>query len=173
MMLVLLVSQYLFKPAPGPKPAVTPKNDKAASAEVVQKPSVAAMTGSAAAEQPVGTVSASAATYIQVDTDLYHIVFSNKGGVVKSWVLKKFQDDDGKPLQLIDTEAINMPGNLPAPFSIDLNGQKLPFDPNTVLYQPKVSNGGLTVEFDYSDGKAAVHKSFAFERNSYISEIKI
>ena len=180
MMLVLLASQYLFKPAPGPKPAVTPKNDKAASAEVVQKTTVPAMTGSAAKEEPVGTVSASAATDIQVDTDLYHIVFSNKGGVIKSWVLKKFQDDEGKPLQLIDTEAINPPANLstganfilPAPFSIDLNGQKLPFDPNTVLYQPKISNGGLTLEFDYSDGKAAVHKSFAFERNSYLSEIK-
>ena len=42
MMLVLLVSQYIFKPAPGPKP-VKPLND-AQTAQVTQKPA-AAQTG--------------------------------------------------------------------------------------------------------------------------------
>ena len=87
---------------------------------------------------------------------------------MKSWVLKKFQDDGGKPLQLINASAKDLPG----PFAIDTNGQQLPFDPNSVLYLTKISDGGLKVDFDYSDGKASVHKSFAFGRDSYLADVK-
>jgi YidC/Oxa1 family membrane protein insertase len=168
MMLVLLASQYFFKPAPGPKPATTPKNDKAASAQVVGNPEVSMRANGAVPLQPAGTLSASAEIETNVDTDLYHIVFSNKGGVIKSWVLKKFKDDDGKPLQLINSAA----KDLPSPISLDLSGQKLPFDPNSVLYLTKVMDGGLTVNFDYADGNAAVHKSFVFGRDSYLADVK-
>lgn len=165
MMLVLLASQYFFKPAPGPKPATTPKNDKAAAAQVTQAP--VSTTGNAA--QPVSdSTSASALTMTVVDTDLYRIEFSNEGAVVKSWVLKKYKDDSGKPLQLLNPAA----KDLPAPFAIDTNGASVPFDPNKVLYLPKVTDGGLTLDYDYSDGKASVHKHFAFRKDSYLADVK-
>ncbi len=171
MMLVLLVSQYIFKPAPGPKPAV-PINDKNA-AKVVSKPApipaAAAQTAPVAIANP-GTVQASSETTTEIDTDLFHIVFTNKGAVVKTWVLKHYRDESGKPLEVINTAA---EADVPLPFSIEVTGgQKLPFDPNTVLYQAKVSPGGTGVTYQYSDGKTIVRKSFQFSKNSYLANVK-
>jgi YidC/Oxa1 family membrane protein insertase len=168
MMLVLLASQYFFKPAPGPKPVSTPKNDKVNGALVTQAPIAAPLPETSAS---TGSVSAAAVTLTTVDTDLYRIEFSNQGGVIKSWVLKKYQDDAGKPLQLINT-AVPADKDLPAPFSIELNGQSLPFDPNKVLYLARVSDGGLAIDYSYSDGRAAVHKQFTFRQNSYLADVK-
>ena len=169
MMLVLLVSQYLFKPAPGPKP-VKPTNDNQA-AQVSQKPAAAQagpITTPPETAAVAGEVQGSSEVLTDVDTDLYHIVFSNRGAVVKSWVLKKYQDDAGKPLQVIANES----NDVPLPLSLDLTGQKPAFEPNTVLYKPEISNGGLTLDYTYSDGRTSVHKSFSFLRDSYLSQIK-
>jgi YidC/Oxa1 family membrane protein insertase len=166
MMLVLLVSQYLFKPAPGPKP-VTPTS-KEPPAEVVKKPAPLPPNENAAPSAGGAQIHGAAEALNTIDTDLYRIVFSNRGAVVKSWVLKKFQDDAGKPLELINTAT----KNIPAPFSIDFTGQKPSFDPNTVLYQPKVLPDEKGIEYEYSDGSTTVRKSFVFARDSYLSTIK-
>ena len=168
MMLVLLVSQYIFKPAPGPKP-VAPVNEKAA-ATLTEKPAPAT-TAVQPAPQVAGTsgqIQASSEITNDVDTALYHIVFTNRGGAIKSWVLKRYYDETGKPLQLINTAA----KNLPLPFAIEVTGQKLSFDPNTVLYQPKVLPDGTGIEYAFSDGKASIRKSFQFTKTSYLAEIK-
>jgi len=166
-MLVLLVSQYIFKPAPGPKPAA-PINDKSA-ASVVSKPSTlpsAAEPITAAANS--GAVQAASEVTTDIDTELYHVVFTNKGATVKSWVLKQYRDDAGKPLQLINTAA-----DVPPPFSIEAaNGQKLSIDPNAVLYRSKISAGGNRIDYDYSDGQTSIHKSFEFAKSSYLANIK-
>src|SRR5436190_6903223 len=39
-----------------------------------------------------GAASAAKEQEYVVDTQLYHVVFSNRGAVVKSWTLKKFKD---------------------------------------------------------------------------------
>ena len=70
MMLVLLASQYIFKPAPGPKPVVTPRSDKAAAAAVVQSP-VTKQAAANIAEAPIGTIGGSAVTETNVDTVIY------------------------------------------------------------------------------------------------------
>ncbi len=168
MMLVLLVSQYLFKPAPGPKP-LQHGNDKATAAKVTEKPPVPAtlpaiVSGTAAG----GQVGAAAESDYNIDTALYHIVFTNRGGVVKSWVLKKFQDDSGKPLQLVNSYA----QSVPLPFAIDAKNGKLSVDPNAVLYQAKPSANGLGIDYAYSDGQTTIRKSFAFAPDSYLSEVK-
>jgi YidC/Oxa1 family membrane protein insertase len=169
MMLVLLVSQYLFKPAPGPK-ALQHGNDQATAAKVTAKPAVPATLPAVAA----GTVSASgqlgaaAESDYDVDTALYHIVFSNRGGVIKSWVLKKFQDESGKPLQLVNSSA----KEIPLPFAIEVKEQKLSVDPNGVLYQAKPSGNGLGIDYAFSDGQTTIRKSFVFARDSYLAEVK-
>jgi YidC/Oxa1 family membrane protein insertase len=167
MMVVLLASQYFFKPAPGPKPVV-PANDKAAAQ--VAKPPVSTPTPSVAtlAEGTGAQVQASSISTFNVDTDLYRVTFSNRGGVVTDWVLKKYQDDAGKPLELIDVSATNVP----PVFSIEITGQKPAFDPNNVLYASKLSDGGNTVEFDYSDGRTSIHKTFQFSKDSYRVGVK-
>src|SRR5947199_5255494 len=81
MMLVLLASQYFFKPAPGPKP-VTQVNKEQAT-KLTEKPAaanVAAMPASSG--QPGGNhVAAPAETETAIDTSLYHVIFTNRGGV--------------------------------------------------------------------------------------------
>jgi YidC/Oxa1 family membrane protein insertase len=168
MMVVLLASQYFFKPAPGPKPVV-PVNDKTAAQ--VAKPPVSVPTSpvpTPAVGGGEGQVQASSLSTFNVDTDLYRVTFTNRGGVVTDWVLKKFQDDAGKPLELIDVSATNVP----PVFSIEINGQKPAFDPNEVLYSSKVSDGGNTVEFEYSDGRTSIRKSFQFSKDSYRVGVK-
>jgi YidC/Oxa1 family membrane protein insertase len=169
MMLVLLVSQYIFKPAPGPKP-VAPVNDKQAE-QLAQKPAPAAAlppNENAPAAASGAQVHAASVVESIIETDVYRIVFTNQGATAKSWVLKKFNDDAGKPLELINLAA----GNVPAPFSIDFTGQKPRFDPNKVLYEAKVSADGTSVDYEYSDGGATVRKSFVFSKDSYLATIK-
>jgi YidC/Oxa1 family membrane protein insertase len=166
MMVVLLASQYFFKPAPGPKPVV-PVNDKTA-AQVASPPVSAPTSPIAPIAGGEGEVQASSLSTFNVDTDLYRVTFTNKGGVVTDWVLKKFQDNAGKPLELIDVSATDVP----PVFSVEVNGQKPAFDPNTVLYSSKVSDGGKTVEFEYSDGHTSIRKSFQFTQDSYRIGVK-
>lgn len=163
MMLVLLGSQYFFKPAPGPKPAqnIAPK---IAAQETAQPPAPAP------AARVSGQVEAAAETLTQIDTGLYHVVFTNRGAAVKSWVLKKYTDEAGKPLQLV-SEAAHTQG-LPQPFSIETKDRKLTFNPNDVLYLPAVSSDGLGVDYTYSDGKTAITKSFHFGKDTYLADVK-
>ncbi len=115
-----------------------------------------------------GRVSASAETETAIDTSLYHVIFTNRGGVVKSWVLKQYRDESGKPLELVNTAA----ENVPRPFAIELKDQKLTVDPNAVLYQSKESGDGAGVEFDFADGNTTIHKSFSFSKDSYLADVK-
>ena len=169
MMLVLLASQYFFKPAPGPKP-VTPAN-KEQAAKVTSKPAAPAEMGGTSPAGPgqsgAGRLAASTESESSIDTSLYRVTFTNRGGVVKNWVLKRYQDDSGKPLELI-----NPAENVPRPFAIDMKDQKLTVDPNTVLYQSKLTADGLGIAFDFADGNTKIHKSFSFGRDSYLAEVK-
>ncbi len=168
MMLVLLISQYLFKPPPGPKP-VAPINNKAA-ATLTEKPVAAnpAVQVRPAATDKAGQIQAASPTTSVIDTTLYRVAFTNRGAAVTSWVLKHYQDESGKPLQLINTSA----KDLPLPFTIDVTGHKLAFDPNTVFYQAKLSADGLGIDYEYSDGNTTIRKSFRFSQDSYLADIK-
>lgn len=171
MMVVLLGAQYFFKPAPAPKPVAPITPNKAAQLAKAPPPPVS--TAKPAEAAPVAAngqaVQAAAESTSVIDTDLYHIVFTNKGAVVKSWLLKRFHDISGKKqLDLVN----DFSGSLPLPFAIDTKGQQLSFDPNQVLYSAKQSPDGLGITFEYSDGKSSVRKSFTFRKNSYLSDVQ-
>jgi YidC/Oxa1 family membrane protein insertase len=169
MMLVLFGAQYFFKPAPAPKSAaqITPTR----ATELAQKPAPEAAAAVAPATQAASAeaIQASAEATQTIDTDLYHIVFTNRGAVAKSWLLKKFHDASGKKqLDLVNDSGTG----LPLPFAIDAKGQQLPFDPNQVLYSVKQTPDQLGLTFEYSDGKATVRKQFQFRQDSYISDVR-
>ncbi len=176
MMLVLLASQYIFKQAPGPKP-VAPVNNKAA-VQLATKPVPSAVPAAAPVAIPAGQIQASSITTTTIDTDVYRIVFTNQGAAVKSWVLKKYKDDAGKPLELIHlndkgTALLLTDGQpCPLPFTIEVTGQKLNIDPNTVLYQAQVVAGGLGVDYTYANGGLTIQKSFLFSKDSYLVNVK-
>jgi YidC/Oxa1 family membrane protein insertase len=175
MMLVLFGTQYFFHPAPAPKTAtpITPNN-----AAQMAKPPATAPNQAHASAPPVGTtgasapaepVEASAESTQVIDTDVYHIVFTNKGAVVKDWFLKHFRDSSGKKqLDLVNESSTGVP----LPFAIDSKGQQLPFDPNQVLYAVKPSADKLGLTFEYASGNVSIRKSFRFGKDSYLSEIR-
>ena len=163
MMLVLLVSQYLFKPAPGPKPAAPSATPQTAT-QLTNKPEAIAAPNIPAA---AGQISAGAEARTDIDTELYHVQFTNRGSVVKSWVLKKFQDNTGKPLELVNQDA----KDTELPFSIEPRNAKLSVDPNQVLYRSTPS-GNTGVSFEYSDGRTTIRKSFSFNQSSYLAEVR-
>ena len=169
MMLVLLASQYFFRPAPGPKPVTPPVNDKAA-VKLAAKP--APVTSQAQVVPEAGTtareIQATSEVTSTIDTKLYHLVFTNRGAAVKSWVLKGYRDNAGKPLELINPAA----ANVGLPFTIEAKNQKLSVDPNTVLYQPKLSADGTQIDYQFSYGKTSIQKSFRFGNDSFLANVR-
>ena len=57
------------------------------------------------AKAPTQAVEAAAESTTVVENELYRITFSNRGGQVVSWMLKKYKDDAGKPLDLVNPKA--------------------------------------------------------------------
>ncbi len=168
MLLVLLVSQYLFKPAPGPKP-VAPVNDKAAPI-LATKPAPAVTRAQPAPEaaSAAGQIQASSEITSDIDTKLYHVVFTNRGAAIKSWVLKGYRDNAGKPLELINPAA----AQIGLPFTIDTRDHKLSVDPNTALYESKLSADGTEISYEFSNGTTDIRKSFRFGKDSFLANVQ-
>lgn len=165
---ILFLTPYIYKPPAPAKPAAAPVASGNASAE---KPAaaVAPVSPPLPAAPPAGQVAGAAEEAYVVDTSLYHIVFSNRGAVVKSWTLKKYKDSAGKPLELIDTPA---GGGTPEPFSLLFPANHAPStDPNSALFAAKAAGDGIGVDFEFFDGKVSCRKSFRFERASYLSKV--
>jgi len=161
--LILFGSTYFSKTEPPPPPA---KKTEQASAPKTDQPAQAAPA--AAATPPAEAVSAVGEETVTVETELYHIVFSNRGAVVRSWILKKYKDSHQKPLEIVNTAAGPVVGY---PFSLEFKNQKPGIDLNQALYAVKRSGNGLEVNFEFSDGKLLARKSFHFTRNSYLAQI--
>ena len=164
--LVLFLTQYVFKPtgqAPKSQPPVAPQTQAA------PQPKQAPPETAAAAPAPIGQVSASAEEppYI-IDTDLYKVVLSNRGAVVTSWVLKKYRDNTGNQLDLVNAAAAPKTGY---PFSLVFTGQAPPSDVNRDFFVARPLADGPGIAYEYSDGHVVVKKSFRFRKDSYLSDV--
>jgi len=105
-----------------------------------------------------------------IENDLYKIVFTNRGAQVKSWILKKFNDDQGKPLELVNQAAA---GKFGQPLSLFTYDESLRAKVNSVLYQPSVTGlerAPQLITFEYADSDLAVIKKFRFD-HSYIVDV--
>ncbi len=165
---VLFLTPYLYKSnptqqKPAPKLAATQKT-------APQKPAAApaAVETPVPAEAPAaGKVAAqSEGTYV-IETDLARMVFSNRGAVVRSWILKKYKDAAGQPLELVHPAGAAQAGY---PFSIIFKS-KVSADANRSLFAANVAPDGLGMNFEFSDGKLRIRKSFHFRKDSYLAAI--
>lgn len=175
-MLLLLVTPY-FMPSPGPRGTqnVTPKKaaemTKTPPAPPAPAPEPAKAASSEGGASKTATLPVTRADQEQtftIDTRLFHIVFSNRGGVVRSWILKQYKDLNGQPLEIVNTVALS---KVPAPFSYDFNERKPDIDLNAALFQAKQTDDKLGLDFDFSDGAFSAHKSFRFLNDSYLVRI--
>jgi YidC/Oxa1 family membrane protein insertase len=169
--MVLLVSQYFIKPVPAPTAAKdgAAKSAQPVTAAAVEKPQeVIPSAAKEKAAETLNAVQAAGEETITVDTDVYHVVFSNRGAVALGWILKDYKDHEGKPLELVYQPAKD---RVPHPFSIEVKGQTLPTDPNKALFKTTRSGDGLDVSFEFSDGRALTKKTFRFTQKSYLVDV--
>ena len=102
--LVIILFQPLLKKYM-PQTA-TPAPETPAAAQPAAQPAAPAP---AAAEVPVpakgASKQASAEAETVIENDLYRVTFTNRGGLVKSWILKTYFDERGQPLELVSKAA--------------------------------------------------------------------
>lgn len=165
--LVLFLTPYFYKapppPAKIPAQASANKTSQVATSAAITPPPAPASTSAAEPQ-----VQATAEQEFVIDTDIYQVRISNRGAVVRSWVMKKYRDRAGKPLELIDQTAL---GKVPAPFSVSLKDDQTANALNYALYVAKPSADGLGIQYEFSDGKNSATKSFQFSKDSYLSQV--
>jgi YidC/Oxa1 family membrane protein insertase len=166
---VLFTTPYFFKaPPPVPQPVTKAESTPAPSAPEQKATQPAAAKETVASASSAERISAQKEETFTVDTDVYRIVFGNRGAVVHSWTLKKYLDSNKKPLEVVNTAAAPVVG---FPFSRDYKNQKPSVDLNNALYAIKRSDDGLEINFEFSDGKLSARKTFQFTKDSYQSKV--
>ncbi len=174
MMLVLVTVffglQY-FRAKNNPQTASPNSAQSAPSgAQTAAQPGTAAATNSlgaamapSSAAPSVPTVQAAAESTTVVENELYRITFTNRGGQVSSWILKQYKDSDGKPLNIVHTDAAKQFGY---PLSLYTYDAALTTGLSQALYVPSAT-GNLaapaSLTFNYSDGATKVRKTFSFD----------
>src|SRR5580704_8080756 len=114
-------------------------------------------SASGAPARPVTIPAAQAADEenIVVESPLYRIELSNRGGVVRSWELKKYSDDLTPP-HLLDLVNPISSQELGWPFSLMLSDRQLEAEANSGLYtvMPDLENlsAPAQITFHWSDG---------------------
>ncbi len=100
-------------------PAAPAANQTAQPAATAQPPAIGAALSAPASASAVAPAAAPATPAVQasaesttvVENELYRITFSNRGAQVTSWILKKFTDASGKPLDLVSQQAAKLFGD--------------------------------------------------------------
>ncbi|MGA2740726.1 MAG: membrane protein insertase YidC [Bryobacteraceae bacterium] len=166
---VLFLTPYFYK-------TVTPPVKKTAPVAAKSEPATVATAATTTPAEPAapaaGTAPAAPAVAAQkeeihtIDTDLFQVKFSNRGGTVTSWLLKKYKQHSGAPLQLVNTASHADP-----PAALYFPAQKPAIDLNQALYEVHSDADGLAISFDYSNGKVVAHKSFQFRKSSYLLDV--
>ncbi len=211
MAVILLWAKFL---APRP-PANLPQPDKSAITVPAQtNPATSASSASTSSTAPTKTnaqISSGPATGIPpsnaaamppkadaqertivAENALYRVEISNRGGVVKSWQLKKYKDD-ARPQRVLDVvhpEAAAQVGGWP--FALVLDDPQLEAQANSALYVAGIPHAGAPakdiqgyvanlpegaleapadLQLSWSDGHLEVTKTFHFE-HSYVVRVE-
>jgi YidC/Oxa1 family membrane protein insertase len=169
-LVVVFLGLQLYKAKFAPPPATT----ESAAATAAKQPGASApaqsvggattvATTAGVAAPAVPTVQASAEATTVVENELYRIQFSNRGAQVMSWILKKYKDSDGKPLDLVDHAAAAKFGY---PLSLYTYDVAMTSGLSQALYVASATGqvaAPAKVSFQYSNGDVQVTKTFSFD----------
>ena len=175
MVLVLMLWSRFYKPAlpakpPGTNPpAAIVQPQPPAPSSVTRSPAEKSKPSMAMETTHPATPAAEAAEeeIITVESPLYRVELSNHGGVVHSWKLDKYRDNETppKPQELVNASAAGQLNTWP--LSIHLDDPKLSAAANNGLYVVKSTSTDVRapgeVDFEWSDGRLDVLKQFKFE----------
>jgi YidC/Oxa1 family membrane protein insertase len=145
------------------------ENRQAAPAETKPAPAVPA--------PDLGAVAGQAETDVVVETSLYKAVWTNKGGVLKSWKLKNHKNSLKEDLDLVPAMAREI-GRYP--FSLGLDDAAFAGLLNSSLFEASQTALDLRdgasgeLRFVFSDGASVkAEKAFRFTGGSYALEMEI
>ena len=179
---VIFGSQFLLRkfgrqpPANSARPNQTtqaaPSQSQATPAQSTSAPAQASAVLPRAPKAPasVSTKQAASETETVIENDLYRITFTNRGAQAKSWVLKKYLDDKGKQLDLVNQNAAAKFGY---PLSLWTYDDGLRTKLSSALYVSSASgtlNAPSKLEFEYSDAGLTVKKTFEFD-HTYVVQV--
>jgi YidC/Oxa1 family membrane protein insertase len=177
---VLIVSQTLLKkymPPAATQPQNKPAQAQPAAASPSSAPTSAPTSPMAAARAlPSTTVTKQASTETEtvIENDLYRITFTNRGAQVKSWILKKFDNDaQNGPLELVNAAAAQKFGYPLSLYTYPGYDDTLHNRLASALYV--ASNEGrltapATITFEYADQDLVVRKTFRFD-HTYVLNV--
>jgi YidC/Oxa1 family membrane protein insertase len=174
--LLITLTRPLWEPQ---RPAEPPPNGKGTPTQVVQQ---ASKQGTSTPESPAPTAvvpvageskQATAEQLIEVETDLYRLKMSNRQAVVRSWVLKKYKDSHGKPLEFIDEKKSEIFG-FPLSVRIDREDNLTKSLRSALFATDAPARLDLTdgdtqqVTFEYANQNLRVSKQVRFTKGSYV-----
>jgi YidC/Oxa1 family membrane protein insertase len=162
-LVIILFQPILKKYLPQPsQPAPTQKENQ--PAPQAPPPAQALQPTPAALPAEIAARRASSESQTVIENDLYRISFTNRGAQVNSWVLKKFDDDHGKPLDLVNNAAVQKFGYPLSLWTYDENQRN---KINSALYVTSGSGtltSPTTITFEYADQDLSVRKVFRFDQ---------
>ncbi len=175
--LVLFASQYFLpKPAPPPQKKAETAQVQVQQTPEAEQPSAPQPPAPAARKAPKAPAKAQPEpqriagekeeTHV-LETSVYRIVFSNRGAAIRSWVLKRYRDSAGNPVELVNAAAAPKAGWA---YSYVFPREKPASDLNTVLFAVSQPDP-LAIEFRYDDGSTRAVKRFRFEQGKYLGQL--
>jgi YidC/Oxa1 family membrane protein insertase len=173
--IVLIASQALLKKYMPPPPAALPPNQPVSAQTEMTPASSSPATPAPARPSTTVTKQASSETETVIENDLYRITFTNRGAQVKSWILKKFDNDaQNGPLELVNSAAAQKYGYPLSLYTYPTYDESLRNHLSSALYM--ASNEGhlsapATITFEYADQDLVVRKSFRFD-STYLLNVE-
>ena len=164
---VLYGYQLMFPPAPPPAVETLPAPG-ASSDPKAAGPASQPLPTAPTLEVSTPTLASASEQEIVVDSPAVHAVFSNRGGVLKSWRLKNYRDDKGEALDLIPS---GVEGAV-QPFTLESTDAVTASSLRMALFKPSaeslvVGPGGATLTFDYGDASGlTARKTFSFTNDT-------
>ena len=172
---VLYGYQALFPP-PKPQPKAAAASSQAAGG--AQGKAAGSSSPVAEAQTPPAAPAQPAAAALVADTEERDVTFENesvtavfttRGGALKSWRLKKYQDEAHGPLELVPQA---VPAGTVRPFTIAVQDRAVSTTLAQALFKPsatavRATSAPATLTFDYQDASGlAAHKEFSFTPGS-------
>jgi len=185
---VILLWAKFFAPKP---PVRSPQADQPAAAATATPGSpnnaVPATPTLVTATPPAVVLGDKIERTIVVESDLYRVEFSNRGGVVKSWKLKQYKDDCSYGQRTLDlvqngqkdcskSKEKDVPRETGGwPLSVALDDQNLENMANSALYVSSSSDkltAPANLDFTWSDGHLEISKHFHFDEG-YVAKAEV
>ena len=172
---VLLLWDLIAPKPPKPSPAApSAPNETAATvspspaAEPAPAPSTTPLAASPASA--IAPVAAAAPAIVAIERPLYRAVIDNRGGVLTSFVLRRYDDDAGHPLEMVHR------GESPErPLSLDFGADSASTTAAaTGLYEiaRSTENGADVVRLRWAGGGRSIEKTLRFS-DGYLVDVKI